>query len=414
MAAVAVPFLLAIPTYFTLISIWPVSPGHYYYSTRLLIPNNKKLSHFLSWLIIWGFFFIAGLFILPYMVVAGANFLNSLVPAVSGEIFSAVLLIFSFSVVWFGIRIVGLVEKLLVFLMLLAIGAVFVSGVSHISMDNYTPFAPAGLATTISAFAILFSLGANQLSIIDLGGEMDQRTLKLSILGSGFFNLSTAVLITFVVVGSVSYTQLGGKTLFFVAGQNLSSRMLFITGLGALLAGVTSIIGLAPIVNRFFMAAADDQIIPTWLAKENSHGEPMYFIIILTITSLLTVFLEVPLATVASGFAIAFAALILLMILVGVSISFKQTEIFNHENLEDSRLLTPSVVRWSSVGGVIFVGTALFNLIRLNIQSFYIYLGILAAGAALYAIRAVVIGSENMIQKTTIEDEIKYQAPSDA
>jgi APA family basic amino acid/polyamine antiporter len=380
--------LLALPTYVTLARAWPVSPGHYYFSTRLLLPENRKISHLLGWLPNWAAIFIGGFTVTRYMTASGASFLNSLFPAFSTQIYTIILITISLAVLWFGIDIVGKTEVVLSTLLLISISVVVIYGLSQFETGNFTPVLPDGLSSTPAALAILFSLGAGPLLAIDISGEIEDpdTSVRNIILLGGAANVGFGLLIGVVVFGILPSAQMEGLTLSTVSQQNFPNVISLISGIGALLAGVSTNIGYIFIINRYADAATDDGILPDWLGKENRFGEPMVFLSLIYLISIVAIIIDLPLSAIASGFSFVLLGQAIMVLAVGARLPSQHPEVFELSNVKKSRLLRPGIVRWSSMIGAIISSVVFVYLASTEQVTFVWYVAISIFGIAIYMI----------------------------
>jgi APA family basic amino acid/polyamine antiporter len=347
-----VPVVLAYPVYSTLSRAWPVSAAHYYYVTHYLFPNRPRASQLVGWTFAWNMLAIGGFVYLQYMVVGAADFLNILYPSVSVRIFTALLLISSFIAVWFGLRVVGRIETVLAAALLFVIGLFLAVGLPAVSVERLTPLAPNGPTSLIGAYAILFALGAGTVASIDIGGEVEDAETAISkfILLGAVANISTATLVSLVTVGLADYTELQGETVGYVAQQYLPGYTIVVIAIGAVLAGVTTNMSSLVLFNRYFEMATDEGILPSWIGRENSHGEPKYLLAAMFLAAMVFVYLGVDLGAMATSFAFGFLFLILLIAIVGIRLPSKSPEVFEQSTVQRSRVCTPAVVRFASIG----------------------------------------------------------------
>ncbi|MFC7192871.1 APC family permease [Halocatena marina] len=385
----AVPILLAFPAYFTLSKIWPVSPGHYYYPSRLLTPENKHIGQLAGWVLVWSNFFITGFFILPSSLAGGASFLHTVFPSVSSKTFTIGLLLFTFVVVWFGLRAVGWVEVVLAVLLLVAVGIIIAGGILHVQIDNLTPVIPKGVSSLLSTYAIVYTLGFGALLTIDIGGEIRDAhdSVDKAVLYGVSVDIVTAALVGIVVVGTTSYTQLEGQTLDLIAKEYLPPALVVVSGFGAVIAGLTTILAIITVVNRYIMAAADDGILPTWVGKQNKHGEPTIMLIVIYAGAIVASISDLPLSTIVSGYVFSQLLLVILVLFVGARLPNVYPEVFEHERVKESRLISPSVVRWSSICAILIMAVALTFLAISSQTAFGIFLLIAVIGVVIYVVR---------------------------
>src|SRR5699024_3746809 len=140
---------------------------------RMLLPERKNLSKLVGFTISFSGLMLGGLIYLRYMLLGGASFLNAIVPTISTELFTVLLLTISFAVVWFGIRATGVAEIVLDAVLLLSIGVIVGGGLLNVEMANLTPVMPEGFIGALPAYAVLLTLGGGAIKIINFGEEIE-------------------------------------------------------------------------------------------------------------------------------------------------------------------------------------------------------------------------------------------------
>ena len=402
MLLAAVPLFLAFPAYFTLSKVWPTSPGHYYYPSRVLV-ENETLGHLIGWLVGWTRLIVEALLSYTFMVLGGAAFLHLLVPSVPRYLFVVGLLTVAFGTVWFGLRVVGWIEIGLVVLLLATVAVFVVGGLPHVDPANLSHAMPNGFVNFLSSIGIVYILAAGGLGIIDVGGEIDDASNtigKVLLYGIGGVVLIDA-LVTLVVVGAVPFSQLGGKTLSFVAGQYFSTGLTTLVGLGAVVAGLSTVLAILPMHFRFYMAMAEDNLLPDWINTRNRYGEPIIPLIGAYVLAVATAYFNLPLGTMAAGFVFPLIGMMILVSLAGFRLPTTHPEIFERESLKSSSMTSPTVVRWSSFLAVVTMTVMFAFLAYKNQQPFQWFLIIMAAGVAIYVVRLLISGSDDLLPESS-------------
>ncbi|WP_226043080.1 APC family permease [Natrinema sp. DC36] len=385
----AIPIFLSFPAYFTLIKGWPTSAGHYFYPSRLLLPENKSVGQLIGWLAVWMMTSLGAVAIIQYILIPGAEIIHSVAPIVSTHSLVLLLITFSFTVVWFGLRMIGWIEIVLSALLLISIAAVVLPGFGAVNPDNLSPLTPPSVGGAVAAFALLYSIAAASFYTVDFGGgvkDAEERVTQ-SITIAATANITIAILIGVVSVGIVSYTQLSNETLAFVALQYLPSELLVVVGFGAVLAGVTSNIVFIMIMNRYVKATASDGLIPDIFGKTNKYGEPMNFLVLLYVITIATTFLNIPLSVLATCLTLAFLTTFSIGPLIGIRLPSQFPDFFEKDALQSSRYLTPTLVRYTSIGAI-GINTVSFAFVSFQTPlAFAVYLGLITIGTVLYGIR---------------------------
>ncbi|WP_256687687.1 APC family permease [Halococcus qingdaonensis] len=404
MLLVAVPTFLALPTYLTLTKAWPKTAGSYYYTTRMLLPERKNLSKLVGFTISFSGLMLGGLIYLRYMLLGGASFLNAIVPTISTELFTVLLLTISFAVVWFGIRATGVAEIVLDAVLLLSIGVIVGGGLLNVEMANLTPVMPEGFIGALPAYAVLLTLGGGAIKIINFGEEIEdvENTIGGIIVTSAIVDILVSVVVLFVAVGVVSYAQLEGQTLGFVVGQYLSGNLVVVTGIGALVAGFTTNIASVAVFTRIFSVLVDDNVFPEWVGRENEHGEPVYFLLVLYVLSVALTFVDVSFGTLAASFSFLFVVPLMIHSIVGVRLPSTFPDIFDAESVASTRWLRPRVVRWSALGLFVILAIMTVFLVVTQPQAFVAYLGLVAVSVLVFGLRWWQVGDSSRLMSSGV------------
>ena len=390
MAAVAVlPVFLAAPIYITLSKVWSVSPGHYRYPAAFFRSGDGLIGQFLGWIVTWGWDLMIAFALIQSVLISSAVYIQQLVPGIPAIAVNAALPLGVIVIVWFGLRIVGRAELIIAIALLLSVIIMLSLGLININADNLTPFAPNGSISLLTAAALLFNTVLGSLEVIDVSGEIEnsERSFGGILIYSTLITASIVTLIILVSVGIIPYTELSNKTLQAVTSQYLPTFLAVIPTIGALLAGVSTSIGVIPIVCRHVQAAADDGILPEWVNTTNSHGEPTYILIALAVICVGGVMIQPPINTLVSAGTAPNAVLVLLLCIVGVRLPTQYPEIFEQNAIKSSKFLTPRSVRWCSVlASVVLITMTMLAAIE-DTAGVLWYVGFLSIGAIIYLYR---------------------------
>lgn len=361
------PLLLVLPAYITLSKAWPVSPGHYYYPSRLLFPKNQSAGQLVAFAVSWTFVLSMTLLALQLLALGAAGYLNSVFSSISVQLFSTGIVLLCLAIAWFGIRVVGRTEVILSTVLLLTLSSFLVTGIMNIEVGNVLSSAAPPVSSSLTATLLLSSMGVTGLYIIDLGGDMAdaKSTVGKIVLYSCIINLTIVALITAIVVGvGPDVSQLAGRTIQYIALEYLPGPVVHMLAVGAMIAGVTTILGFIPIVTRHVMAQADDGIVPQLLTKENQHGEAGYLILLIAVVSVIMINSGIPINTIAAAASIINYLPILLITAVGIRLPSQYPEIFEKEMVKNTRILQPRVVQLSSAIGSLVIAVMLIASIR--------------------------------------------------
>lgn len=381
--------VLAAPGYLALTKFWSPSPGHYYYNSRLLLPENKEASHFIGWSVLWPSILMSGFVILQILVIAGASYLHAFFPAVSTQIFTVLLLLLTVCTVWFGIQAVGKLEIVLSAFLIVSIGIILSLGILNIDPNKLTPVFPSGIIPTLSTMGIMLTTFITGLYVIDFGDDIENPEKafgRILFINTGAVALiGTGVIL--VSVGMVPYDQLANQTLRVVTSDYLSPGLLVVSTVAAMIAGVTSNIAILSMVTRYVKATANDGILPKWLGKENKHGEPKYVLVILGAASIVGVFLNIPLNDMIQGSAIGNLTLLTITSLTASRLPTTHPNIFEKGPLAQSRYLTPRTVRWIPRAAMAVLGTLVVSMAMESPTGVRWYLLFVFSGVILYSIQ---------------------------
>jgi len=163
-----------------------------------------------------------------------------------------------------GFNTFMVVIKLLFLLLFLGVG------VFYVQPENWTPFAPNGLAGVTSAAAIIFFayIGFDAISTAAEETVNPQRNLPRGILASLVICTVIYMAVAVVLTGMVSWRQLGTAeplaSAFAVRGQHWTAGLISV---GALLATTSVLLVFQLGQVRIFFAMARDGLLPRWAAR---------------------------------------------------------------------------------------------------------------------------------------------------
>ncbi len=408
MGITVIPIFLAFPAYFTFIRLKPVTPGHYFYPSRFLSKTKTELSQLISFSMMFSSFWIFALGGLPLMVYSGGKFLNLLFPGIPANILSVIMLTLAFVLVWFGLKIAGKTELILVALLLITLVTLVGFGTTHVELSNLTPIFPKGAQGFFLATAMSFMLAGGGLQIIDIGGEIREAVINLPkalLVGIGLVTILD-IAVTFVIAGSTPYTILGGKTLRFVAERILSGPMLtFVTVGGALIATFSSAVAYLVIWPKGYVEGlVEDKLYPEIFAKENRWGSPVLPMVMMYIISGIVVYFQLlPLDLLVSAYLFPTIGTYLLVTIAGFRLPDQFPEVFEGR---DTRF-GPRLVKWGSLSSAILMIVFLIALSRGELIGLGIFIVSLIAGGIFYFMRRKQVSKEKIVpQPYDIEKEV--------
>lgn len=407
MGVTVIPIFLAFPAYFTFIRLKPATPGHYYYPSRFLSKSKTGITQMISFSMMFSSFWIFALGGLPLMVYSGGQFLNLLFPAIPANILSVLMLTLAFGLVWFGLKIAGKMELILVAILLITLVTLVGFGTTSVELSNLTPIFPKGPQGFFLATAMSFMLAGGGLQIIDIGGEIRDAMINLPkalLVGIGLVTILD-IAVTFVVAGSTPYTMLSGKTLRFVAERILGGHVLtFVSVGGALIATFSSAVAYFVIWPKGYVEGlVDDKLYPEIFGKENRWGIPMVPMVLMYVISAIVVYFQLlPLDLLVSAYLFPTMGTYILVTLAGFKLPDKFPEVFEDRDT----LYSPKLVKWGSLASTIIMVVFLIALSRGELIGLGIFVVSLVAGGIFYYIRRKQIPEEKIVPEAfNLEEE---------
>jgi len=218
---------------------------------------------------------------MPLYAFTTVKFLQKLVPDIPplGTAIGILTLFYAINVI--GIKPTALVQFGLTACLLLALAVFVVFGVPAIKVENFTPLFTGGSMGFVVSSALLFTLLAGGLYVIDLGEETKAakstipRALPVSIVIVMVFYLAVEA----VAVGVLdwkAFTNPADQTLAVPAAAFLPTPLLyfFFVG-GGVLACVTTIHAIMALGGRYFLVFAEDGFLPSFFGHINKRfGTP--------------------------------------------------------------------------------------------------------------------------------------------
>lgn len=283
-----------------LASVYPASGGTYEYGYRVLTPALG---------------FAAGWTFLTSKLSAGAvvalgfgNYLKALLPAVPplGAALAAILLLTLAN--WFGIKKVGLVNRVIVSVTLLILLVFLVTGLPEIDPSHFSPFMPKGGASVLKAAGLLFFAFTGYARITTLGEEvMDpQRTIPKAVVITLILSILLYSAVSLVALGTLGAEGLSrAQAPLEAAARSFNPIVAKALGWGACTAMLGVLLSQLLGVSRMFFAMARRRDLPAVLGKVNPAGVPWISLLLTSgILSLLVVLGTIPLVARTATFAI--------------------------------------------------------------------------------------------------------------
>ena len=162
-------------------------------------------------------------------------------------------------------------NTVMVIIKLLALALFIGVGLTHLTPDNYTPFAPNGFTGIHQGAAIVFFayIGFDAISTAAEETKNPQRNLPIGILGGLAVCTLIYVVVGFVLTGMVPYQTLADSAdpLSFALQYAGFERVGWIVALGAAISMAAVLLVFQYGQPRIFFAMARDGLLPQWAAK---------------------------------------------------------------------------------------------------------------------------------------------------
>src|SRR5947209_14531114 len=202
--AFGVSLLIALP-YAELACRYPLAGGGYAFARALL---GEHWGFLMGWGY-WG----AYIFISGYVTLGFGGYLHSLtgLPPVPGAL---ALIGISTAINLAGVRLSGLVQSVVIGVAIVALLAFSVLGLPHVHVAQFTPFLPYGFAGVAAATLLAF-LSFGGFDMVAAAGEeisSPERNLPRAILLTLFLVLGLYLLVTFVALGTLPWSELGSSS----------------------------------------------------------------------------------------------------------------------------------------------------------------------------------------------------------
>src|SRR6185312_1111052 len=179
-----------------------------------------------------------------------------------------------------GVRESARTNNVLVVIKLLVLGLFIVAGLTHLSADNYTPFAPNGWRGIHQGAAIVFFayIGFDAISTAAEETKNPQRNLPIGILGGLAICTVIYVIIGAVLTGMVPSQDLGkaADPLAYALKATGLTSIAKIVALGAVFSMAAVLLVFQYGQPRIFFAMARDGLLPKWASKVSGKSRVPY------------------------------------------------------------------------------------------------------------------------------------------
>jgi basic amino acid/polyamine antiporter, APA family len=259
--AFGISLLIALP-YAELACRYPLAGGGYAFARALLVPHW-------GFLMGWGYWG-AYIFISGYVTLGFGGYLHVLtgLPPIPGAL---ALIVISTGINLVGVRLSGLVQSIVIGVAIVALLAFGVLGLPHIHVEQFTPFLPYGVGGVAVATLLAF-LAFGGFDMVAAAGEeiaSPERNLPRAILLTLFVVLGLYLLVTFVALGTLPWSELGRSPapLAAAATQFLGSTGRQLTAVAAVLTTAATGNAVLVVTSRVAFAMARDGLLPSIVAR---------------------------------------------------------------------------------------------------------------------------------------------------
>ncbi len=363
--------LLAIPGMLSqaeLSSAMPKAGGSYYFITRSMGPAIGTVYGLITWfaLALKSAFALFGITVFAVLIIN-----------INKYIIAGSLCLIFIGINLFGVREVGRVQKILVFIILTSLAVYSLLGFQDIHIRNYIPFTTHGLRAVFSTAGFVFISYGGLLKIASIAEEIKNpgrvipRAMFISFFVVMFFYLMTV----FVTTGVLE------KTLFNKSLTPISDGASVFMGIGGAVAmSVIAIMAFSSAANagimsssRYPMALGRDGMLPSFFGKINKRfNTPHMSILVTGFFILLTLFLNIELLVKAAS-----SVVILTYMLSCVSVFvLRESRLQNYQPSFRSMLYP-----WIQIIGIIGYGFLLFEIGR---EAFLVTLLFILCGSIIY------------------------------
>lgn len=257
------------------------SPGGAYIHISRTFNN-----HFVGFIFMW-FQFIALLGVMAIIAISFGDYLFALTSSFSPVIYATALMLFFFVLNLLGVKWFGVFQLVMSAILLVAIVILIVPGLFSVNLSNYQPMLPNGIDGFISILPSLFFAYFGFEQLAQAGGEIKdpQKSLPKTMLRGVLITMTIYFLISFVAFGVLPAEQLAKSksAMLDVASVYLSSAGKWVVTIGIVMAFATTLNSLIMVVSRMLFSFAEDNAVPTVLAKVNrKYGTPHISLILNT------------------------------------------------------------------------------------------------------------------------------------
>lgn len=277
----AIASLLMIPTVLSkaeLSTAMPKTGGIFFYTDRSMGPMMGTLGGFAAWfsLAFKTAFALLGIGIFVILLNPGLSDIQIKLIAVAFCMLFTVINIY-------GVKLVGKFQVYMVISLIVLLVIYVILGAFSIKFSNFRPFAPKGLNSVFSTAGLVFISFAGTTKIAAIAGEVKNpgRNLPMGLFLSWGIVSLLYISVIFVTVGIIDPTELASSlTPISDGGEVILGQFgLWIMGIAALLAFVSTANAGILAASRDPMAMGKDELLPGVFAKLSKQGTPFVSIL---------------------------------------------------------------------------------------------------------------------------------------
>ncbi len=376
-------------------AVFPVSGASFVAVSRMLSP---AWAFIVVWLMIWAVSLGIAL-----LAIGFADYLTYFAPGVDRQSVALAMVLGLAAVNLVGMRNSVALQVVLVLAVVIALTVFSLSGLAHLDIENFRPFAPFGLQPILLATIPAFFSFAGFAVVIELSGDIKNpaRTLPWAFAIGFAVVLFLYVSVATAVVGIIPWQDLAGVNapVGEAAARILPSAVVNIIVAVALAGAASTVNALLLSYSRDVMILGQSHVFPEFLGRTSSQSsEPRNGI--LFVTALATVMI------LYGGSITAIATLSTLSILVmqiglGIALILLPVKSAHLYERASFRLSLP-VLRMAG-GGLIVVSSLFLAIAALaERQIFVLMLCALFCGAAYYYLRKIYLKGRGIDLDATV------------
>ena len=354
--AYVIASLLVIPAILSkaeLATAMPKAGGTYFYIDRSMGPLMGTIGGFASWfsLAFKSAFALLGIGAFTLLLNPGLSELEiKLIAIFFCIIFTIVNLV--------GVKHTGKIQIFLVVALLILLAFYVVTGLHHIKLSRFTPFAPFGIASIFATAGFVFISYGGLTKVCSVAEECKEpgRTLPMGMFLAWVVVSSLYALVIFVTVGLVESNDLRNSLTPISLGANIfmGSVGMAVMAIAAILAFVSTANAGLLTASRNPLAMGKDDLLPRFFAKISKYGTPHLSIIFTSIFMIFVIlFLDIE-GLVKTASAIK----IILFLFVILSVIIMRESRIRHYQPKFKSPLYP----WIHIAGIVGYGFILIEM----------------------------------------------------